>query len=228
MKIKIFGDDKLAGKAKDLTGYKFGNLTVVKRIGTDKERRAVYECICDCGKKTTVSAKYLKNGRKKSCGCLRGKNTYKDLTGKRFGHLLVLGRTESKNHHVKYECVCDCGNHMIADAYGLKTGQTTNCGCIPLKHGLRHTRLYAIWSDMKTRCYNSNSPNYKYYGKLGVSICEEWKNDFKSFYNWAMSNGYRDNLTIDRINPFGNYEPSNCRWATYEEQAKNKRKNFKE
>lgn len=93
---------------------------------------------------------------------------------------------------------------------------------------LSATGLYSIWCGMKKRCYYQKSPNYKSYGGRGVKVCDEWKNDFKSFYNWAMSNGYRDNLTIDRINPFGNYEPSNCRWATYEEQAKNKRKNFKE
>lgn len=218
----------MARKAKDLSGCKFGKLTVIKRIGTDKERNPIYECVCDCGKKTTASAKYLKSGDKKSCGCLRGKNTYKDLTGKKFGMLKVIKRAENIKGRVYYECLCDCGNKTIASAEGLKNEKTRNCGCVPLKHGLRHTRLYTIWSDMKTRCYNSNSPNYKYYGESGVLICDEWRNDFKSFYDWAMNNGYSEELTIDRINPFGNYEPSNCRWATYEEQAKNKRKNYKE
>ena len=214
-------------KSEDLSGQRFGKLTLIKKVGKDKSGHAIYECVCDCGNTTTANVIRLKNGQKKSCGCLRGKNTYKDLTGKRFGHLLVLGRAESKNHHVKYECICDCGNHMIADAYGLKTGQTTHCGCIPPKHGLIHTRLYSIWCGMKKRCYYQKSPNYKSYGGRGVKVCDEWKDDFKVFYEWAMNNGYSDELTIDRINPFGNYEPSNCRWATNEEQQYNKRANYK-
>lgn len=80
---------------------------------------------------------------------------------------------------------------------------------------------------MKSRCYNKNSVSYKYYGDKGVSICGEWLNSFSAFYNWAISNGYSDNLTIDRINPFGNYEPNNCRWATYKEQNNNQRKHYK-
>ena len=93
---------------------------------------------------------------------------------------------------------------------------------------LSATGLYSIWCGMKTRCYNQKSLEYSNYGGRGIKVCDEWKNDFKAFYNWAMSNGYEDSLTIDRINPFANYEPSNCRWATYEEQAANKRKNYKE
>ena len=94
------------------------------------------------------------------------------------------------------------------------------------KHGLSHTRLYSIWCGMKKRCYSEKSINYKYYGARGVKICDEWKNDFKSFYDWAMDNGYKDDLTIDRINPFKNYEPSNCRWATDDDQRHNKRADY--
>ena len=88
-------------KAEDLSGQRFGKLTVIKKVGKDKGGHAIYECVCDCGNTTIANVRRLKNGQKKSCGCLRGKNTYKDLTGERFGHLLVLGRAESKNHHVK-------------------------------------------------------------------------------------------------------------------------------
>ena len=114
----------------------------------------------------------------------------------------------------------------------LKSGKIKSCGCLNKqgnpKHGLRYTRLYRIWINMKTRCYNKNTNRYKDYGARGITICNEWRNDFMSFYNWSMNNGYDENLTIDRINNDKNYEPSNCRWITVKEQNRNKRNNIKE
>lgn len=218
----------------NIIGKKFGKLTVVSFYGYNpnyKRKQEMYLCKCDCGNETIANKDSLLKGDKKSCGCIIGKNNFQDLSGKRFGNLTVIKRVNnSKNNKPQWLCKCDCGNFRIVRSDNLKSGRIISCGCknICKQHRKRYTRLYTIWDDMKTRCYNSNSPNYKYYGKLGVSICEEWKNNFESFYNWAMSNGYEDSLTIDRINPFANYEPSNCRWATYEEQAANKRKNYKE
>lgn len=94
-----------------------------------------------------------------------------------------------------------------------------------LRHGMRHTRLYDIWRGMKQRCYNPKTNRYKNYGGRGICVCDEWKNDFQSFYNWAISSGYSDDLTIDRINTDGNYEPGNCRWATVKQQANNRTSN---
>ena len=160
------------------------------------------------------------------------------LEKKKYNRLTPIEIAYKRGRVNYWLCKCDCGKSVIVREPNIKNGHTKSCGCIRVErmklenpkynHGLRYHRLNSIWRGMKTRCYNQKSLEYSNYGGRGIKVCDEWKNDFKAFYDWAMSNGYRDNLTIDRINPFGNYEPSNCRWATYEEQAKNKRKNFKE
>lgn len=154
---------------------------------------------------------------------------FKDLTGQRFGRLVAIEICGNDNKgHYCWRCKCDCGNYKVVANYNLKNNSTKSCGClskeIKTKHNKSNTRLYRIYYAMRQRCYNLKYSRYFDYGGRGIKICDEWKNDFMNFYNWAMENGYRDGLTIDRIDVNGNYEPNNCRWITKEAQQGNTRK----
>lgn len=156
----------------------------------------------------------------------------KDLSGKKFGRLTVLYRIYNHNRTKTYWlCICDCGNLREVRSDALIGGVTKSCGCLQkekvkqnmTKHGKHKTRLYRIFNHMKARCYNEHYKRYYDYGGRGITVCDEWRNDFMTFYNWAMNSGYNEHLTIDRINNDGNYEPSNCRWSDRKTQQRNKR-----
>ncbi len=222
----------------DLTGKRYGRWTVIERAGY-KGKDITWKCKCDCGTISEVQGNSLRSGGTMSCGCLarelnskRLKETYKpkpiiDLSGKRFGKLVAIDiAVHEKGKHIKWNCICDCGNKIIANGVYLRNGKKTHCGCEKaFSYRLTYPRMYRIWLNMKNRCNNPEYERYDDYGGRGIKICEEWQDSFEVFCKWSLKNGYAENLTIDRIDVNGNYEPSNCRWITSFDQMGNMRKN---
>ena len=160
-----------------------------------------------------------------------GRKLRNELTGRKFGMLTVLSYSHTTNGCAYWLCRCECGNTKTVLAGNLTSGKTQSCGCLQKKrasessksHGGSQTRLYRIWKGMKNRCYNPKVHEYENYGGRGIRVCAEWQS-FEAFRDWALQNGYSEDLTIERKDSSGMYEPSNCTWIPLTDQGKNTRR----
>lgn len=220
-------------------GMRIGKLVLLEFMGRNKHSKKVWLCQCDCGNICERVEGNLKNTKVPHCGCSpnwKGTNKrFVDLSGQRFGRLTVIEHHgKDKYSHNLWLCKCDCGNVKITETNSLLKGGCSSCGCLKREetimmnttHNHSNTRLYNIYARMKARCYKESNKDYKHYGGRGIAICKEWLDSFENFYDWSMANGYSDNLTIDRKDVNGNYEPSNCRWVSMKVQGNNKRTNI--
>jgi len=162
-----------------------------------------------------------------------------DLSNEKFGSLTVIKRADIKGKEAMWECICECGKEITTRGSSLRNGASQSCGCSRLEHlinrppkkthgGSQKERLYRIWRGMIDRCYYPSHNRFKNYGGRGITICDEWKNDYSAFRDWAVANGYnpeaqRGKCTIDRIDVNGQYEPDNCRWVDMKIQNNNKK-----
>ena len=219
------------GSFVDITGQVFGKLVVIEPCGKSKSGNISWLCKCSCGIEQVVVGSNLRNGNSTACGKC---NKSADLTGLVFERLTVVEKVyQDKNYRWYWLCKCVCGNECVVIGSSLLDGNTKSCGCLrteklvssATKHGKAKDPLYPVWQAMRSRCFNINYKCYHNYGGRGITVCDEWKNSFMAFYNWAEIAGYRKGLTLDRIDNNGNYCPENCRWVTQKENNRNTRSN---
>lgn len=216
----------------DISGQRFGSLTVIKDSGLRKKNKKIlWQCICDCGKEVNLGKDALLTQVHPSCGCQSPK---KDMfIGHRVGRLTVTNYLGTNEEGRKiWECTCDCGKTVTHSTSELNYGSVQSCGCLKLttgeklkKYNSRDRKLYFRWSNVKGRCYNPNNAAYKNYGGRGIEMCDEWRDDFYAFRDWSIEHGYNPSLSLDRIDNNKGYSPDNCRWTDDKTQSNNRRSN---
>lgn len=225
-----------SGSFIDLLGHRFGRLTVVAHAGKDKNKHTIWTTRCECGAPRVVSTQELRGGTAKSCGASSCRTIREALqVGQRIGRLTVAGRAEDglRRGERRWDCICDCGAKKTIDqGHLLAKNGTRSCGCLTIEavkkanttHGQLKTPEYRAWRNMLGRCENKAHNSYFRYGGRGISICDRWK-DFNKFVE-DMGSRPSPKHSLDRIDNEGNYEPSNCRWATDSEQLRNTSSNL--
>lgn len=227
---KIFENKKAAlfESAKEMVGETYGDFKIT---GAERIKDGVYVSLCCemCGEKKTVPFSSIKNNVASHKRCKNHYNPIKyneSYIGRKKNFLTVIGITRDKSNHRVFLCECDCGNTKTVEPIHWDRETIKSCGCLHDSQKLEHSeeldRLRRIHNGMIQRCYNKNCDAYINYGGRGISICPEW-HDREVFIEWALSHGYSNELSIDRINVNGNYEPSNCRWADQKTQTNNRR-----
>lgn len=217
--ILISGLNILKGNAMTIIGEKFGFWTVIDIAGRDKKSNFLVKVKCSCGTERINRLDVLM--RNESTRCRSCRSNKPDLVGQKFGKWTVLKRVYHPKQNARYLCQCECGTEKEQFAYDLRGDKVHSCAHCRLKtHGMSYTSTFRIWQGILSRCLNQKLKAYPYYGGRGIKVCESWL----KFENFLADMGERPNkLSIDRINNDGDYEPSNCRWATTKEQHQNRR-----
>jgi len=217
----------------DITGKVYGRLTVLHRAGSDREGKATWAVRCECGTEKVVRGKHLRLGSILSCGCLCAEIVSglrkRNLKGQKFGRLLALESTDRRLRGcIVWRFKCDCGKEVDLPSHSVATGNTKSCGCLQpevasannLTHGMSRTGTHRAWANMLSRCNNEKTEFYPRYGGRGITVCDRWK----TFENFLSDMGVKPEgrYSIERLNNDGNYEPSNCVWASDLDQSLNK------